>query len=39
MEDIGVVVRIILRCIFTEWGYGSLDWIDLAWIGAVARHL
>ena len=30
MEIIGVDGRIILRCIFTEWGYGSLNWIDLA---------
>ena len=30
MEDIAVDGRIILRCIFTEWGCGGIDCIDLA---------
>jgi hypothetical protein len=29
MEDIGIDGRIILRCIFAEWGCGGIDWIDL----------
>jgi hypothetical protein len=30
MEDIGVDGKIILRCIFTECGYGDIGWIDLS---------
>jgi len=30
MEDIGVDVKIILRCIFTECGCGGIEWIELA---------
>jgi hypothetical protein len=30
MEDIGLDGSIIFRYIFTEWGCGGIDWIDLA---------
>jgi len=32
LEDAGIDERIILKWIFKkwEWGWGSMDWIDLA---------
>ena len=32
MEDLGVEVRIILKCIFKKWngGGGGMDWNDVA---------
>jgi hypothetical protein len=29
LEDLDVVGRIILKCIFRKWDVGDIDWIDL----------
>ena len=35
MENIDLDGRVILKCIFTEWGCWGIDWIDGAQIGTV----
>jgi len=30
LEDPGVDGMLILRCIFSKWGCGGMDWIELA---------
>jgi hypothetical protein len=46
LEDLGIGRMIILKLIFKKWGWGCMDWIDLAeervrWralVNAVMKH-